>query len=105
MSECAAEVGSDEVITDDELNAPISAQEVDESIRRLKPRKAGGVDGILNEMLKSSLHLFGPIIVKPFNPVWETGVFPKDWMESIIAPLHKKGKTDDLDNYRGISLT
>lgn len=36
MSDCAIEAGSDEVITDDELYAPISAQEVDEAIRSLK---------------------------------------------------------------------
>ena len=93
MSDCAIEVleeaGSDEVITDDELSAPICAQEVDEAIRNLKPRRAAGVDGILTEMLKRSLHLFRPIIVKLFNQAWVTGVFPKDWMKSIIVPLHK----------------
>ena len=40
MSECATEAheeaGSDEVITDDELHAPISAQNVDEAIHSLK---------------------------------------------------------------------
>ena len=81
MSECATEAyeeaGSDEVITDDELYAPISAQDVDEAIRSLKPRKVAGVYWILNEMLKSSLHLFRAIIVKLFNQVLETGVFPK----------------------------
>ena len=55
MSECATETheeaGSGEVITDDELDAPVSAQEVDETICSLKPRKAAGVDGILNEDL------------------------------------------------------
>ena len=56
-------------------------------------------------MLKISPHLFKPINVKLLNQVWETGVFPKDWMKSIIVPLLKKGKTDDPDNYRGISLT
>ena len=75
--------------TNDELSAPVCAQEVDEAIRNLKPRRAAGVDGILTEMLKSSLHLFRPIIVKLFNQAWVTGVFPKDWMKSIIVPLHK----------------
>ena len=45
------EAGGDEVITDDELHAPISAQEADETICSLKPRKAAGVDGILNDDL------------------------------------------------------
>ena len=107
VSECAteahAEVVSDEVITDDKVDAPTSAQEVDGATRRLKPRKDAGVDGILNEMLKSIP--FRPITGKLFCQVWKMGVFPKDWMKSIIAPLHERGKTDDPDIYRGISLT
>ena len=35
-----------EAIADDELDAPISAQEVYDAIRNLKTRKAAGVDGI-----------------------------------------------------------
>ena len=54
-------------------------------------------------MLKSIL--FRPIIGKLFCQVWKTGVFPKDWMKSIIVPVHETGKTDEPDNYRGISLT
>ena len=49
ISECATEAyegtGSDDFINDDELDAPICAQEVDEAIDSLKPRKAAGVDG------------------------------------------------------------
>ena len=29
---------------------------------------------------------------------------PKDWLKSVIVPLHKKGKIDNPNNYRGISL-
>jgi predicted alpha/beta-hydrolase family hydrolase len=41
-------VATREIIADDELDAPITAEEVDEAIHRLKHRKAAGVDGILN---------------------------------------------------------
>ena len=59
----------------------------------------------LNEMLNCCLHLFQAIILKLFNQIWETDVFPKDLMQSVIIQLHEKGKTDDPGNYRGISLT
>ena len=33
-----------------------------------------------------------------------SGQFPDAWTEAIIQPLHKKGNTQDPNNYRGISL-
>ena len=36
--------------------------------------------------------------------VWETGCIPKQWSEVQIVNLHKGGNTDDVNNYRGISL-
>ena len=29
---------------------------------------------------------------------------PKEWKESITAPIHKKGDRMDSNNYRGVSL-
>ena len=39
-----------------------------------------------------------------FNQVFSSGQFPIAWTEAIIQPLHKKGNTQDPNNYRGISL-
>ena len=36
--------------------------------------------------------------------VWETGCIPKQWSEVQIVNLHKGGSTEDVNNYRGISL-
>ena len=41
---------------------------------------------------------------KLFNRIFEHGEFPKDWCNSIIVPLHKRGDVHDPINYRGISL-
>ena len=32
------------------------------------------------------------------------GVFPAKWKKSIIIPIFKSGKRNDIKNYRGISL-
>ena len=39
-----------------------------------------------------------------FNKIFENGYFPKQWAEGYIVPLDKKGNTNDVENYRGITL-
>ena len=50
----------------------------------------------------------GPSIYKPlemiFNQCLETGVLPSEWKKGNIVPIHKKGDTQTLKNYRPVSL-
>jgi len=39
-----------------------------------------------------------------FNKILSLGIFPDRMKLSIIRPLHKKGITKELENYRPISL-
>ena len=43
--------------------------------------------------------------VKLFNEIFNKRVYPENWTDSIIHPLHKKGNPNDPNNYRGISLS
>ena len=43
------------------------------------------------------------LLVKFFSVLFERGIYPDSWTESIIIPLFKKGNQNDPDNYRGIS--
>ena len=43
-------------------------------------------------------------LVKFFNVLFERGIYPDSWTESMIIPLFKKDNQNDPDNYRGISL-
>ncbi|XP_011632013.1 uncharacterized protein LOC105423797 [Pogonomyrmex barbatus] len=36
--------------------------------------------------------------------IWKGGGIPEDWRKSIIATIYKKGDTEKMENYRGISL-
>ena len=87
------------------LNDPIVMDEVRESIKRLKGGKAGGGDEVLAEMIKCSSHILIPYFVRLFNAVLDTGNFPRQWCESTIIPIPKKGDRTNPDNYRGITLT
>ena len=44
------------------------------------------------------------VIVKLFNRILNSGIFPKEWAIGIIVPIFEKGTTSDLNNYRGITL-
>ena len=90
----------------DYLNRPISKEEVVLAIRKIKNGKAAGPDGIIGELLKygyknDSILSF---LVSFFNILFDKGIFPENWSESIILPLYKKGKINAPGNYRGISL-
>ena len=86
-------------------NGPISEEEVIRALRKLKMKKATGPDGLAGEFFKSVPELLLPFFVKIFNALFDRGVYPDQWTESIILPLHKKGDVNNPSNYRGISLS
>ena len=75
-----------------------------ESIRKLNNGKAGGIDGIVPEMLKVGGEKVVRFLTALFNKVFDTGVYPREWSKAIVVPIFKKGDTHKPDNYRGISL-
>lgn len=87
-----------------ELDEQISLAEVKQAIRKLKAGKASGIDEIPAEFLKAAEDIVAPFLTKFFNRVYDTGVFPKQWSQSVIVPLLKKGDVNNPGNYRGISL-
>ena len=89
---------------DEILDPEITEHEVVKALQRLKCGKAAGPDQIINEFLREARQLAIPFLVRLFNHIFTTGIFPKEWTKSIIVPLYKKGDPDNADNYRGISL-
>lgn len=86
------------------LDSPITLQELQDKIKTLKPKKACGADGIPNEMIKSTDPKFQLAILKLFNIVLGSGIFPNIWNQGLITPLHKSGDKLDPNNYRGICV-
>jgi hypothetical protein len=91
---------------DNLLNRPISKEEVLLAVRKIKNRKAAGLDGIIGELLKYACKsdLILNFFVAFFNSLFDRGIYPDSWAESIVLPLYKKGDINNPNNYRGISL-
>ncbi len=86
------------------LDRPISKEEVLLAIRKMKNRKAAGPDGLLGEFFKFAGDEVVNFLTKLFNTLFDKGVFPKTWTESLLLPLYKKGDVNNTNNYRGIFL-
>ena len=66
--------------------------------------KAAGLDEILNEHIKASIHIMLPVYVKLFNIIFDTGLVPESWLLGNILPIYKnKGDIQNPGNYRHIT--
>jgi sorting nexin-29 len=83
---------------------PPNLDDVRNAMKRLKPRRAAGPDGITAEMLKFA----GPTLARRLHEliveVWNTEKAPQDWKDSTIVTLFKKNDPSVCDNHRGLSL-
>ena len=82
----------------------IKESEIMKCIKHLKNKKAAGLDGILNEMIRYSQSVLLPVYTKLFNDILRTGFYPEEWRATYITPIFKKGDELDTNNYRGISI-
>ena len=78
-----------------ELDDPISIEEIDKAIKKLKNKKAPGLDRIHNEMLKTSSRFIRASLTKLFMLILKSGAFPTLWSDGVITALHKSGNKDD----------
>jgi hypothetical protein len=88
-----------------ELDSEIDLVEIIKVIRSKKGKTAPGHDGVNMEIVKKYQRFLYIPLMKLFNHILTTGVYPRDWSLAIIHPLFKNsGAPSNPDNYRGISL-
>ena len=88
-----------------ELNKPITHDELAKALKCLKNNKATGPDQICNEQIKSTFNCMKDVYLKLFNCIFDSGNFPESWAEGLIVPIYKKkGSKEDPNNYRGVTL-
>ena len=80
-------------------------EKVLDTLRKLKPEKAQGPDGISPKILKEcALTLCYPLAMI-FNKSMTEMKLPADWKQANINPLFKGGVRTEPGNYRPVSLT
>ena len=89
---------------DANLNAPITPEEVQAALKRLKRHKAAGFNGIKPEFLLDAADLLLQPLTCAFNQMLAHGV-PESWCMGVIHPIFKAGDANDPGNYRGITVT
>ena len=82
----------------------IRTEEIKDILKVLKTNKAHGPDNISVSMIQ----LCGDDICVPLQIIFlniiESGIFPDQWKEANVTPVHKKKDKQTVSNYRPISL-
>ena len=89
------------------LDYPISLEEVQAVVKKLRNGKAVGVDGLFNEIWKHGGDQATFYLWKLYQRIFDGEQFPIDWARGLIYPLFKGGPEDfklDPNKYRGITL-
>lgn len=93
-----------EVISEEDLDKPISLFEIKNALKKMKAGKSPGCDGISNEFLKNLPEPALRTLQKAFNNIFETREIDESWANIDIKMLFKKGDREDPQNYRPIAL-
>ena len=73
-------------------------------LSRINERKAPGLDNIPNKLIKIAAEIISPSLTEIFARSISTGIFPSAWKTARVSPIFKKGKKNDPNNYRPISV-
>lgn len=84
---------------------PIESSEVVDAVKKIKRRKACGIDQLPGELIKAGGDVMIEALSLLFNAVWRTGQSPLMWKTGVIKPLPKENKKQlQCDKLRPICL-
>ena len=66
-------------------------EEVEEAVQSLKAGKSPGVDNIPSELLKNGGEATTIVLTVILKKIWKIKEWPKEWTQSLVIPLPKKG--------------
>ena len=78
--------------------------ELKQVLTNAKTNKAPGYDQVPTEFYINAPDELLEVLLRIFNFILESGKVPNSFGRAIIFPLLKKGDTNKVENYRGISF-
>ena len=75
------------------------------AVSTLQNKKASGLDGITNGVIKTSMPELVQCYRQLFNRIQLNGQFLDCWRNNLIKLLHKGDDLNDPSNYRGIVMS
>ncbi len=89
----------------EQLEKPITKQEIEQAINSMQNSKAPGPDGYTSEFYKAFKEQISKLLLDVFNEALHRGSLPPTFYHASISLIHKKDK-DPLDpaSYRPVSL-
>jgi hypothetical protein len=77
------------------------------NLKAINERKVAGLDKIPCKLLRIAAEIVVPSLIQILNKAYKykhLSIFPTDWKLTRVTPIFKKGKKDDMNNYRPISV-
>jgi exonuclease III len=82
----------------------VMVAEVRGALKRSKPGKAPGLDGLPVEMYRRCMGVCAPVLARVYSAMGATGHAPRGFNDGVIVTFHKAGVRSDPANYRPITL-
>ena len=83
---------------------PTNESEILDVIKYLNINKSSGHDNISNKLLKICCKGIGKFLSRIVNLIFETGIYPKNLKLAKVIAVYKSGDSNDVNNYRPISI-
>jgi len=103
MKEVKVEVLA-EMKHDPKCDSQITMGELERALATLEFHKAQGLDEVLPAFFTRPSEKLKIFLLEVFNQVLATGQFPSEWKTDRRTPIHKSGRTTDVDKYRLLAI-